>query len=108
MEKSTTQTLIAGERIAEALDLSEDDRLAANAYEASKATMTSETVAKLAPRKRDATFALYSTYVEPEEHVLKVVQKIPAASLSDALLVLPFAKVVSMLEHLDYWAQRVS
>lgn len=108
VEKTTTETLMAGERIMEALEISEEDRRGLQEYEASKAKMSEESVAKMAPRKRNAIFTIYNDpTIEPEVHVLRVVQKIPPASLNDALLVLPFSKVVSMLEHLDYWAQKV-
>lgn len=99
---------MAGEKIVEALDLSEEDRSAAEAFEGSKSGMSHDAVAKMAPRQRNPTFSIYSSSIEPEVHVLKVVQKIPPASLNDALLVLPFSKVVSMLNHLSYWAEHVS
>ena len=107
VEKTTTETLMAGEKIMEALDISEEDRRGADAYEESKTSMTDESIAKMAPRQRNPIFSIYPSYIDPEVHVLKVVQKIPPASLNDALLVLPFAKVVSMLKHLDFWAQHV-
>jgi U3 small nucleolar RNA-associated protein 12 len=107
VEKTTTETLMAGEKIMEALDISEEDRTGADAYEESKTSMTDESIAKMAPRQRNPIFSIYPSYIDPEVHVLKVVQKIPPASLNDALLVLPFSKVVSMLKHLDFWAQHV-
>lgn len=106
--KTTTETLMAGERIIEALDISEEDRLSADGYEDSKAGMTEEAVNRMAPRQRHAIFSIYTSHIEPEVHVLKVVQKIAPSALNDALLVLPFAKVVSMLKHLDYWSKKVS
>lgn len=106
--KTTTETLMAGEKIAEALDISEEDRLALDAFEETKKGMSPEQIKKLAPRQRNPIFSIYPTDTEPEVHVLRVVQRIPPASLNDALLVLPFAKVVSMLKHLDYWAKKVS
>lgn len=107
VSKTTTETLMAGERIAEALEISEEDRFALDAFNATKKNMTPEQIKKLAPRQRNPIFSIYPTDTEPEVHVLRVVQKIPPASLNDALLVLPFAKVVSMLKHLDYWAMKV-
>lgn len=108
VSKTTTETLMAGERIVEALEISEEDRLALDAFNDTKKNMTPEQIKKLAPRQRNPIFSIYPTDTEPEVHVLRVVQKIPPASLNDALLVLPFAKVVSMLKHLDYWAMKVS
>lgn len=108
VEKTTTETLMAGERIAEALDISDEDRISLDAFEATKKDMPAEQAQKLAPRQRNAIFSMYGGDIEPELHVLRVVQKIPPASLNDALLVLPFAKVVSMLRHIDFWAKKVS
>ena len=107
VEKQTTETLMAGERIAEALEISEEDRLTLDVFESSKKNMDAGQIRRLAPRPRNAVFSIYSADIEPELHVLKVVQKIPPASLNDALLVLPFARVVSMLNHLDFWVKKV-
>lgn len=99
---------MAGEKIAEALDISEEDRRYLDAFEETKKGMSEQQIKKLAPRQRNPIFSIYPTDTDPEVHVLRVVQRIPPASLNDALLVLPFAKVVSMLKHLDYWAKKVS
>jgi len=107
VEKSTTETLMAGEKIVEALEISEEDRIILDGFEDSKKSMSPEQIKKLAPRQRNPIFSIYPLDTEPEVHVLRVVQKIPPASLNDALLVLPFAKVVSMLKHLDYWVKKV-
>jgi hypothetical protein len=40
--------------------------------------------------------------------VMGILRKIPAASMEDALLVLPFRQVVSLLGYLDEWALAVS
>ncbi|KAL2002183.1 hypothetical protein VTN02DRAFT_480 [Thermoascus thermophilus] len=44
--------------------------------------------------------------ISAERHVLNVVQKIPAASLQDALLVLPFSKLPALFTFLNIWAGR--
>lgn len=41
-------------------------------------------------------------------YVLHVIEKIPNAALQDALLVLPFGKVVSLMHYLNIWAQKVN
>jgi U3 small nucleolar RNA-associated protein 12 len=42
--------------------------------------------------------------ISAEAHVLNVVQKVKAAALQDALLVLPFEKVTSLFTFLNLWA----
>jgi U3 small nucleolar RNA-associated protein 12 len=104
--KSTSETLMAGERIVEALDLSIADQALTRAHQEELAPLSEAARAKLAPPPRNAVFNLYGG-IGPQEYVLKIVRAIPAASLHDALLVLPFTKVSQLIEHLDYWASRV-
>lgn len=108
VSKSTTETLMAGERIIEALELSEADQAATLEYEREVASMKdSKAQGRVPVPSRNAVFSLYGG-CGPHEYVLKVVRQIPAASLHDALLVLPFTKVSQLIEHLDVWAKKVS
>jgi U3 small nucleolar RNA-associated protein 12 len=106
VHKQTTETLMAGERIVEALDLADGERTAFALWEADKAKLSEEDAAKLPPPQRHPVLAAYD--VNPEGWVLRVVEKIPSAALEDALLVLPFGKVLSLMWYLDEWARRVS
>ena len=102
--KQTTETLMAGERIMEALDLADNEIAAFKEYEEAKAKGgLSE---QIAPPPKNQVLAAYD--LEPEEYVLRVVERISGTALYDALLVLPFGKVVSLMHYLNYWAQRVS
>ncbi|EPQ59303.1 WD40 repeat-like protein [Gloeophyllum trabeum ATCC 11539] len=102
--KQTTETLMAGERIIEALDLADAERAAFREYEEAKASLSPEEAEKLPPPARNAVLAAYD--VTPEAWVLRVVDKIPNTALQDALLVLPFGKVVSLMNYLNMWAQK--
>ena len=104
--KSTTETLMAGERIIEALDVSDADRAQMRAYEREVAGLDDKQKARVPLPSRNAVFQMYSN-CGPEEYVLKVVKSIPTANLHDALLVLPFSKVSQLIEHLDVWAEKV-
>ena len=102
--KQTTETLMAGERIMEAIDLADGEIAAFREYEEAKAKGgLSEQVA---PPPRNQVLAAYE--LEPEEYVLRVVERVTGTALYDALLVLPFGKVVSLMQYLNYWAQKVS
>jgi U3 small nucleolar RNA-associated protein 12 len=107
VSKSTTQTLMAGERIMEALDISVLDQQLSAAYADEIKDLSAEEKRKVGAPSRNPIFGMYGN-VGPEQYVLMVVRKIQAASLHDALLVLPFGKVVQLIEHLNFWAGKVS
>ena len=57
----------------------------------------------IGPPQRSPIFVAYGN-ISAEAHVLSVVEKIKAAALQDALLVLPFEKVTAMFTFLRIWA----
>lgn len=97
--KQTTETLMAGERIVEALDIGIVDLEVVREWKQAKASQPN-----LAPPERDLTFLAFGN-IAAEVHVLNVVQKIKPAALQDALLVLPFDKVTSLFTFLQIWAE---
>ena len=101
---SCAATMAASERIMEAIDLADGEIAAFREYEEAKAKGgLSEQVA---PPPRNQVLAAYD--LDPEEYVLRVVERVTGTALYDALLVLPFGKVVSLMQYLNYWAQKVS
>ncbi|PKY04778.1 WD40 repeat-like protein [Aspergillus campestris IBT 28561] len=98
--KQTTLTLMAGERIMEALELGMEDLEIVREWRAVKAKQPNA-----APPTRNPLYMALGN-ISAEKHVLSVVQKIPAASLQDALLVLPFSKVPPLFTFLNIWATR--
>ncbi|KAK4050815.1 beta transducin [Microbotryomycetes sp. JL201] len=105
VQKSTTETLMAGERIMEALEISTQDRQQTLAYRQEVAGLDDKQASKVPAPTRNPIFQMYNN-CGPEEYVLRVVRSIPAANLQDALLVLPFSKVAQLIEHLDVWASK--
>lgn len=103
--KQTTETLMAGERIMEALDLADNERIALQEFAEQKARIGTLEAASLVPPPRNPTLAALD--LEPEVYVLRVIEKVPSTALHDSLLVLPFAKVASLMHYLDTWAQMV-
>ena len=97
--KQTVSTLMAGEKIAEALELGLADLEAMRAYDAAKVNQPS-----LAPPARHPLFVAQGN-ISAETHVLATLQKIPAAALQDALLVLSFAIVPALFTFLDLFAR---
>lgn len=98
--KQTTTTLMAGEKIMEALELGVEDLETMREFHAIKAAQPNAR----APDRNPMYLALGN--ISAEQHVLNVVQKIPAAALQDALLVLPFSKVGALFTFLNLWASR--
>lgn len=98
--KQTIETVMAGEKIAEALDLGIADLALMREWKTAKATQPN-----LAPPPRNPLYLAFGN-ISAEEHVLAVVQKIQAPALQDALLVLPFEKVPAFFTFLDIWAAR--
>jgi len=60
----------------------------------------------LAPPQRNIMFMALGN-ISAEEHVLNTVKKIKAANLQDALLVLPFDRVMQLLTFINIWAEKV-
>lgn len=88
----------------EALELADNEIAAFREYEEAKAKGgLSE---QIAPPPRNQVLAAYD--LEPEEYVLRVVERVSGTALYDALLVLPFGKVISLMRYLNHWAREVS
>ncbi|KJA29958.1 hypothetical protein HYPSUDRAFT_31997 [Hypholoma sublateritium FD-334 SS-4] len=102
--KQTSETLMAGERIMEALDLADTEREGMREYTEVMARLSDDDAMRMQPPARNPVLAAYD--LEPEAWVLRVVEKTPSTSLQDALLVLPFGKVVSLMVYLNIWAQK--
>ncbi|KAF5393700.1 hypothetical protein D9757_000118 [Collybiopsis confluens] len=105
VSKQTTETLMAGERIMEALDLADGERIAYREYEETMSRLPENDAMRLQPPPRNPVLAAYD--LEPDSYVLDVVQKVPSTALHDALLALPFAKIISLMVYLNMWAEKV-
>ena len=97
---------MAGERISEALELADGELEAQHAYEKAKEGLSDEQLSAIQPPPKSPL--LVAQNLEPEAWVLRVVEGVQSAALHDALLVLPFSKVISLMVYLNLWAQRVS
>ncbi|PBL02509.1 WD-repeat-containing protein [Armillaria gallica] len=102
--KQTAETLMDGERIMEALTLADEERQVFQEYEDAMARLSKDDAMRLQPPPRNPILAAYD--LDPEAYVLRVVEKVQSTSLQDALLVLPFGKVVSLMNYLNIWAQK--
>ncbi|KAM7192263.1 WD domain containing protein [Naviculisporaceae sp. PSN 640] len=98
--KQTVETLMAGERIAEALELGMEDLNVVREWEEARSSNPN-----LAPPQRNAIFLALGN-ISAETHVMNVLQKIKASALHDALLVLPFSTVPMLFTFLNIFATR--
>lgn len=96
--KQTSQTLMAGERISEALEVGLEDLRVMREYEETKMSNP-----RAALPQRDPVF-LANNLVSASVYVLNTFQQIPSASLQDALLVLSFAQLPGLFTFLALWA----
>ncbi|KAL8819678.1 MAG: hypothetical protein Q9191_007682 [Dirinaria sp. TL-2023a] len=103
--KQTTQTLMAGERIAEALELGTADLELMRDYTSAVAAQKANNSAPPAPPQRHPLFLAHGS-ISAEQYLLNLITRIPAAALTDALLVLPFAQIPALLTFLALWAER--
>ncbi|KAL5621503.1 hypothetical protein BROUX41_006403 [Berkeleyomyces rouxiae] len=98
--KQTVETLMAGERITEALEMGMEDLMLFKQWEDAKLADP-----RAPPPQRNMVYLALGN-ISAEQHVLNILQKIKAAALPDALLVLPFATLPAMFTFLDLFAQR--
>ncbi|CDU24431.1 related to DIP2-Dom34p-interacting protein [Sporisorium scitamineum] len=104
VSKSTSETLMAGERLIEALETADADIAARTA--ALTASQAEPAYHALIMAEFDSSRSPIDEDISAQKYVLRVVEKILPAQLDDALLVLPFDKVLSLLKYLDYWARK--
>lgn len=96
--RQTVQTLMAGEKIAEALDLGIEDLELIRLHSETKVTHPHTAIPQRNP------IFLANGNVPASTYVLQTFQRIPSASLQDALLVLSFSQLPNLFTFLALWA----
>ncbi|KAG0087088.1 hypothetical protein BGZ92_007602 [Podila epicladia] len=98
--KQTMDTLKSGERIMEALELADQE---INAWKEYNAGVARGERGLSKPQRSPLLISMRQT---PEQHVWNELQRVRPAELDEALLVLPFSAVTSLLNWLDIFVQR--
>ncbi|RKP11159.1 WD40-repeat-containing domain protein [Thamnocephalis sphaerospora] len=98
--RQTMETLKAGERIIEALELGDEDYATTQAYE----EMLQKGLNPPPPPRNPILLAMGDVTVD--RFVLQTLEKVRASDLDEALLVLPFEKVTSLMAYLEKWARK--
>lgn len=96
--KQTSETLMAGEKIAEALEIGMADLEIMKEWEEAKRTQPN-----IAPPARNPLFMALGG-ISAEQHVMTTLQRIKSAALTDALLVLPFSMLPALFTFLNLFA----
>lgn len=99
----TMETLKAGEKLMEALDVGIADVRAAQKYELQLAQFQSGKAGVSMPLKATPHAILLAYGITGPEHVLNTLLKIRSSHLEDALLVLPFSYSVQLVEFISIW-----
>lgn len=98
--KQTVETLMAGERIVEALELGMADLNVVREWEELR-----QANSNVAPPQRNPIFMALGG-ISAEVHVMNTLQRIKASALHDALLVLPFSAVPLLFTFINIFAIR--
>ncbi|ODV80949.1 Utp12-domain-containing protein [Suhomyces tanzawaensis NRRL Y-17324] len=102
VSKQTVESLKAGEKLMEAMDIGIEDVEANEVYE-DHLKSYQEKKSSDAPIKPTPNAILMAFKMSGQEYVLSVVTKIRAAQLDDALLVLPFSYSLKLLRFIEIW-----
>ena len=97
--KQTVETLMAGEKIAEALELGMEDLELMKQHDTTRLANP-----RTVPPQRNPVFLAQQSNISASSYVLSTFQRIPSAALQDALLVLPFSQLPALFTFLAIWA----
>lgn len=100
VKKQTMETLKAGEKLMEALDIGIED------VEATEEYMRQLKYDKSNAVKPTPNSILLAYAMTGQQYVLSVVSKIKSAQLYDALLVLPFSYTLKLLKFIEIWTSQ--
>ncbi|KAI7888858.1 WD40-repeat-containing domain protein [Mucor mucedo] len=98
--KQTMDTLKAGERLIEAMDIGDEEKNGWAAYENAK----ERGLPGQPPQRHPILMAMGD--IEPDRYVLDVLKKIKANDIEEALMILPFSKVMSLFSYIESWAKK--
>lgn len=106
VSKQTMESLKAGEKLMEALDIGIEDLDALEDYQLQLQQFQSNKPGVMMPSKPMPNAILQAFGVTGQEYVLNTIVKIRAAQLEDALLVLPFSYTKKLMRFIDIWTRK--
>lgn len=105
VSRQTMETLKAGEKLMEAMDIGIEDVEADEEYQLLLKNYIKTSGAVL-PVKPTSNSILLAYNMSGQEYVLSVISKIRSAQLDDALLVLPFSYSLRLLKFIEIWTSK--
>lgn len=102
VSKQTVETLKAGERLMEAIDIGLIDVLESEDYQ-THLRQFERGLTTVPPVKPNRHTTLLAFSMNGHEYVLSVLEKIRPAQLEDALLVFPFLYLLKMFKFIEIW-----
>ncbi|KAK6459156.1 beta transducin [Scheffersomyces xylosifermentans] len=105
VSRQTMETLKAGEKLMEALDIGIEDVEAMEEYNILLKNYNSKSVGP-PPAKPTPNSILLAYNMNGQEYVLSIISKIKSAQLDDALLVLPFSYSLRLLKFIEIWTSK--
>ncbi|KAF7584097.1 WD domain, G-beta repeat family protein [Clavispora lusitaniae] len=106
VRKQTMETLKAGEKLMEALDIGVEDLDNVEQYELQLQQYQSKKPGAFMPTKPTPNSILVAFGVTGQEYVLNTMLKIRSTQLEDALLVLPFSYTVKLMRFISIWTNK--
>ncbi|WEJ95405.1 beta transducin [Yamadazyma tenuis] len=105
--KQTMESLKAGEKLIEAIDIGYEDLNNQVQYHQALAQYQKQPHG-VKPTKPESHTILMAYGMSGEQHVFKTVTSIRSAQLEDALLVLPFSYTKKLLAFIEVWMQKLN
>lgn len=107
VNKQTMESLKAGEKIIEALDIGYEELLKQEQYEDMLDQFNRKQLS-VKPVKPEGNTILMAYNVTGTQYVLNTVTSIKSAQLEDALLVLPFSYIKKLLRFIEIWVADIN
>lgn len=107
VNKQTLESLKAGEKLIEAIDIGHEDLMNQLDYQKAMAQYN-QSKSGMLPLKPEHHAILRAYGLTGEEHVFKTLTSIKNAQLEDALLVLPFSYTKKLLQFTDIWMSKIN
>ncbi|KAG8825261.1 hypothetical protein FRC17_008781 [Serendipita sp. 399] len=104
VQKYTAESLMASEKIVEAIELADKELESVRQYYAALEKIPEDQRNHVGLPPRNPT--LTALDLTPEAYVLQTVEKVQSAALYDALLALPFSQVMRIFFYMDIWASK--
>lgn len=106
VQKQTMESLKAGEKLIEAVDIGHEDLIKHQEFEQMMAQFNKKQLS-VKPVKPETNTVLLAYGVTGTQYVFNTINSIKSSQLEDALLVLPFSYTKKLLQFIEIWAKDI-